>query len=84
MNFRSTIACAFAALSVAGGAAGTAQAADDDTSKFRNYEQVLSCDVIEVVDQPNVGPADENHDCSETSTEKETGLVRVVGDALSR
>ncbi|MFK0120967.1 hypothetical protein [Streptomyces sp. NPDC090994] len=54
MKFRSTIAGAFAAPSVAGGAAGTAQAAD------------------------------ENHDRSETGTEKETVLVRVVGDALSR
>ncbi|MGC9500979.1 hypothetical protein [Streptomyces sp. WG7] len=81
MKFRNAIACTFAALAVAGGTAGTAQAADDDTAKFDNSEQVVSCDVIEVLDQPNLGPADNNIDCSEND-EEETTLAHMVGEVL--
>ncbi|MGC9376114.1 hypothetical protein [Streptomyces sp. MH13] len=82
MKFRNAIACTFAALAVAGGTASTAQAADDDTAKFDNSEQVLSCDVIEIIDQPNLGPADNNIDCSRNNKEEETTLTHMVGEVL--
>ncbi|MCP9946861.1 hypothetical protein LUX12_21925 [Streptomyces somaliensis] len=82
MKFRNTLACTFAALAVAGGAAGTAQAADDDTKKFANGSQVVSCDVIEILDQPNLSSADNNVDCSENVKEEESELVHVVNDVL--
>ncbi|GGQ21411.1 hypothetical protein [Streptomyces roseolilacinus] len=82
MKFRNTLACAFAALAATGGAAGTAQAADDDTTKFGNDGQIVSCGFIEIVDQPNLGPSDNNTDCSENVREKKTGLVHVVDEVL--
>ncbi|WP_228993427.1 hypothetical protein [Streptomyces sp. DH8] len=72
MKFKSTLACTFAALAVVGGAAGTAQAADDDTSKFDNSTQVLSCDVVEVIDIPILSAANNNIDCSKNVKEEET------------
>ncbi|CQR59508.1 hypothetical protein [Streptomyces leeuwenhoekii] len=82
MKFSSTIACAFAALAVAGGTAGTA-AADDEASKFGNSGQFLSCEVIEVIDQPNLAPSDNNIDCSKNLKEEDTNLMHVVKDVLS-
>ncbi|MCP9960156.1 MULTISPECIES: hypothetical protein [Streptomyces] len=82
MKLRNTLACTFAALAVAGGAAGTAQAADDDVTKFDNGSQVASCDVIELLDQPNLSGADNNIDCSQNVRE-ETRLTHVVNGMLS-
>ncbi|WP_217127726.1 hypothetical protein [Streptomyces sp. AC558_RSS880] len=81
MKFKSAIACAFVALAVAGGAAGTAQAADDDPSNLGSNEQVQSCEVNEGIDQSNFSSSDNDLDCSK-HIKKETDLVRVVDDAL--
>jgi len=81
MKYRKTLVCAFAALAVAGGTAGAARAADD-TSKFTDSEELLSCNVVEVIDQPNVGPGDNNIDCSENVEEEETTLVHVLEEVM--
>ncbi|URM92481.1 hypothetical protein LUW75_23830 [Streptomyces sp. MRC013] len=80
MKLKNALACTFAALAVAGGAAGTAQAADDDTSKFDSSSQVLSCDVIEVIDIPILSSADNNIDCSENVKEEESKSVHIVDE----
>ncbi|MFJ8696138.1 hypothetical protein [Streptomyces roseolilacinus] len=81
MKLRSTLSCTFAALAVAGGAAGTAQAADDDTSKFENDTQVLSCDVVEVRDIPILSADNNNIDCSENVKEQESESVHILDEA---
>ncbi|MCP9946887.1 hypothetical protein LUX12_22070 [Streptomyces somaliensis] len=80
MKLKNALACTFTALAVAGGAAGTAQAADDDTSKFDSSSQVLSCDVIEVIDIPILSSADNNIDCSENVKKKESKSVHIVDE----
>ncbi|GGP96030.1 hypothetical protein [Streptomyces roseolilacinus] len=80
MKLKSALACTFAALAVAGGAAGTAQAADDDTTKFENDTQVLSCDVVEVIDIPIISAANNNIDCSENVKEEESESVHIVDE----
>ncbi|MCP9944342.1 hypothetical protein LUX12_05325 [Streptomyces somaliensis] len=80
MKLKSALACTFAALAVAGGAAGTAQAADDDNTKFDNSSQVLSCDVIEVIDIPILSAANNNIDCSKNVKEEEHESVHIVDE----
>ncbi|GGQ06148.1 hypothetical protein [Streptomyces roseolilacinus] len=80
MKLKSALACTFAALAVAGGAAGTAQAADDDTTKFENNTQILSCDVVEVIDIPILSSANNNIDCSENVKEEEHQSVHIVDE----
>ncbi|MCP9958376.1 MULTISPECIES: hypothetical protein [Streptomyces] len=80
MKLKSALACTFAALTVAGGAAGTAQAADDDSAKFDNSSQVLSCDVIEVIDLPILSAANNNIDCSHNVKEEEHESVHIVDE----
>ncbi|MDT9685188.1 hypothetical protein RND61_24455 [Streptomyces sp. TRM76323] len=80
MKIKSALACTFAALAVAGGAAGTAQAADDDTSKIDNSTQVLSCDIVEVIDIPILSAANNTVDCSDTIKEEENESVHIVDE----
>ncbi|MDT9685907.1 hypothetical protein RND61_28130 [Streptomyces sp. TRM76323] len=84
MKLKNALACTFAALAVVGGGTGTAQAADDDTSKIDNSTQVLSCSVVEIFDQPNLAAADGYIDCSETVEEKAESahVVGTVGEVL--
>ncbi|MEU7468337.1 hypothetical protein AB0A94_07220 [Streptomyces sp. NPDC044984] len=81
MKFKSALVCAFAALAVAGGAVGTAQAADGDPSNRGSNEQDQSCEVSEDIDQTNFSSSDNNIDCSKHIGE-ETDLVRVADGAL--
>ncbi|MFJ8693893.1 hypothetical protein [Streptomyces roseolilacinus] len=80
MKLKSALACTFAALAVAGGAASTAQAADDDTTKFDNHTQVLSCDVVEVINIPIISADNNNIDCSENVKEEEHESVHIVDE----
>ncbi|GAA2228327.1 hypothetical protein [Streptomyces nogalater] len=82
MKFKGALVCAFATLAAAGGAAGTVHAAGGDTHSFDNGGQILSCDVIEVLDQPNVNPADNNIDCSANVKKEEVASVHLVFEAL--
>ncbi|NEY34699.1 hypothetical protein GTU99_21275 [Streptomyces sp. PRKS01-65] len=83
MKLRNALACTFAAFAVVGGATGTAQAADDDTARFDNREQVASCDIVEIIDQPNIGPSDNNVDCSRNVAERDAKSVHLVGGPVA-
>ncbi|MET9776783.1 hypothetical protein ABZ023_21380 [Streptomyces sp. NPDC006367] len=85
MALKKALACTLTALAVAGGVASTASAADDDTAKFENNTQILSCDAIEVLDIPIISTANNNIDCSKNSKE-ESAKVHVVdeGDNASQ
>ncbi|MFF8448670.1 hypothetical protein ACF06Q_13315 [Streptomyces leeuwenhoekii] len=84
MKLRNALACTFAAFAVVGGATGTAQAAaGDDTARFDNGEQVASCDIVEIIDQPNIGPSENNVDCSRNTTEREAESVYIVGGPVA-
>ncbi|MET7642229.1 hypothetical protein ABZS83_00970 [Streptomyces sp. NPDC005426] len=72
MNIKKTMACTVVALAFAGAAAGTASAADHDSPKFENNTQVLSCDVVEVIDIPILSAANNNIDCSDNVKEEHT------------
>jgi hypothetical protein len=80
MALKKALACTLTALAMAGGVASTASAADDDTSKFENNSQVLSCDVVEVIDIPILSSANNNIDCSENSKEEESKEVHIVDE----
>ncbi|MET9776785.1 hypothetical protein ABZ023_21390 [Streptomyces sp. NPDC006367] len=80
MALKKALACTLTALAMAGGVASTASAADDDTSKFENNSQVLSCDVVEVIDIPILSSANNNIDCSENNKEEERELHIVDED----
>ncbi|MBT2410255.1 hypothetical protein J7I94_06740 [Streptomyces sp. ISL-12] len=80
MALKKALACTFTALAMAGGAASTAVAADDDSAKFENNSQVLSCDVIEVIDIPILSSANNNLDCSKNNKEEEEKEVHIVDD----
>ncbi|MFV2118153.1 hypothetical protein ACE14D_06790 [Streptomyces sp. Act-28] len=80
MKLKNTLACTFAALAVAGGAGGTAQAADDDTAKFETRTQVLTCDTIEVVNPVILSADNNNVDCSENVKEEENKSVHIVDE----
>ncbi|WP_447038312.1 hypothetical protein [Streptomyces sp. DSM 118878] len=70
-----------AAMAIVGAGAGASQAADDDTSKFDNGTQILSCDTIEVIDIPILSGANNSIDCSENSEEEEkTKIVHIDED----
>ena len=69
-----------AAMAVVGAGAGAAQAADDDTSKFENNSQVLSCLPLEVIDIPILSSANNNIDCSENNKEEKETEVTVVDE----
>ncbi|MDG9692380.1 hypothetical protein ACH4NS_09300 [Streptomyces mutabilis] len=81
MALKKAIACTVTALVMAGGAAGTAAAADDDTSKFENNSQVLSCDVVEVIDIPILSAANNNIDCSDNNKEEEDKELHIVDES---
>ncbi|WP_199185676.1 hypothetical protein [Streptomyces carminius] len=70
---KSLVVSLTAAMAVAGGAA-VAQA--QNGAKFENNSQVLSCDVIEVIDLPILSAANNNIDCSE-NYEEETHIKKV-------
>ncbi|MDT9682853.1 hypothetical protein RND61_12335 [Streptomyces sp. TRM76323] len=80
MKLKSALACTFAAMAVAGGAAGTAQAAEDDTSKIDNSMQIVSCDTIEVIDIPIASAANNTVDCSDYISDKESKSVHIVDE----
>ncbi|MEU1125882.1 hypothetical protein ABZ371_20520 [Streptomyces sp. NPDC005899] len=80
MNLKKAVACTAVALAFAGAGAGSAQAADDDTSKFENNSQVLSCDVVEVIDIPILSSANNNLDCSDNVEEKESESLTVIDE----
>ncbi|URN18462.1 MULTISPECIES: hypothetical protein [Streptomyces] len=80
MKLKNALACTFAALVVAGGTAGTAQAADDDSAKFDNSSQVLSCNVLEIIDIPILSAANNNIDCSENVKEEKSKSVHIVDE----
>lgn len=80
MNLRKSVACTVAALAFAGAAAGSAQAANDSTSKFGNRDQVLSCDVIEILDNSMLSAVDSNIDCSDNAEEKESRKTPLVDE----
>jgi hypothetical protein len=73
-----------AAMAVVGAGAGAAQAADNDVSKFENDTQILSCDVVEVIDIPILSSANNNIDCSENSEEEKTKIVHVEDNDSSK
>jgi hypothetical protein len=77
MKLKTTLASTFAALAVVGGAAGTAQASDDDNGKFENSAQILSCDTVEVIDIPIISSANNNIDCSKNHEKKESHSLQV-------
>ncbi|MFV2119033.1 hypothetical protein ACE14D_11535 [Streptomyces sp. Act-28] len=80
MKLKSALACTFAALAVAGGAAGTAQASDDDAAKFDNRTQVLSCDTIEIINIPILAADNNNVDCSENVKKEKSESVHIVDE----
>ncbi|MEU0737932.1 hypothetical protein [Streptomyces sp. NPDC006134] len=80
MALKKALACTFTALALAGGAAGTAAAGDDDTSKFDNSHQLLSCDVVEVIDIPILSAANNNIDCSKNVKESKKKEVHIVDE----
>jgi hypothetical protein len=71
MKLKKTFVVSIAALALAGGAT---VAYADDGPKFSNDNQVLSCDVIEVIDIPILSSANNNIDCSENSEVEETEI----------
>ncbi|MGD9486211.1 hypothetical protein WDH52_23735 [Streptomyces sp. TRM70308] len=73
-----------AAMAAVGVGAGAAQAADDDVSKFENSSQVLSCDVVEIIDIPILSAANNNIDCSENTKEEESKMVHIVDEDSSK
>ncbi|MFE9902502.1 hypothetical protein [Streptomyces achromogenes] len=79
MALKKALACTLTALAVAGGAASTASAADDDTPKFDNSTQILSCDAVPVIDIPILSSHNQNIDCSK-NYEKEQQKIVVVDD----
>jgi hypothetical protein len=79
MALKKALACTLTALAVAGGAASTASA-DDDSPKFVNNTQILSCDAIEVLDIPILSTANNNIDCSENTKEEKSTEVHVVDE----
>ena len=81
MNLKKTFACTAVALAFAGAAAGSAQAADDDTAKFENNSQILSCDVVEVIDIPILSAANNNIDCSDNNKEEEEKELTIVDES---
>ncbi|HWU06604.1 MAG TPA: hypothetical protein VN520_09515 [Streptomyces sp.] len=80
MNLKKAVACTAVALAFAGAGAGSAQAADDDTSKFENNSQVLSCDVVEVIDIPILSAANNNIDCSDNIEEEDSESLTVIDE----
>ncbi|MGC9380823.1 hypothetical protein [Streptomyces sp. MH13] len=80
MALKKALACTVTALVMAGAAAGTAAAADDDVSKFENDSQVLSCDVVEVIDIPILSSANNNIDCSENNKEEDERELTIVDE----
>ncbi|MEU0737934.1 hypothetical protein [Streptomyces sp. NPDC006134] len=80
MALKKALACSFTALALAGAAAGTAVAADDDTAKFQNNTQILSCDVVEVLDIPIASAANNNLDCSKNVKQSEKKEVHLVDE----
>ncbi|MGC9380825.1 hypothetical protein [Streptomyces sp. MH13] len=80
MALKKALACTVTALVMAGGAAGTAVAADDDTSKFENNSQILSCLPLEVIDIPILSSANNNIDCSENTKEETETEVTIVDE----
>jgi hypothetical protein len=73
-----------AAMAVVGAGAGAAQAADDDISKFDNNNQVLSCDIVEIIDIPILSSANNNIDCSENSAEEKVKITHVEDNDSSK
>ncbi|MGK5450920.1 hypothetical protein [Streptomyces radiopugnans] len=74
MMLKKTLAVSFtAALALAGGAAS----AHAGEAKFKNDSQILSCDVIEVIDIPILSSANNNIDCSE-NYKKEVHVKKVT------
>ncbi|HWU06603.1 MAG TPA: hypothetical protein VN520_09510 [Streptomyces sp.] len=80
MNLKKAVACTAVALAFAGAGAGSAQAADDDTSKFENNSQILSCDVVEVIDIPILSSANNNLDCSDNVEEEESETTLLINE----
>ncbi|MFK0116866.1 hypothetical protein [Streptomyces sp. NPDC090994] len=80
MALKKALACTLTALAMAGGAASTAVAADDDSAKFGNDTQILSCDTIEVIKIPILASANNNLDCSDNNKEEEETKVHIVDD----
>ncbi|CAL9568885.1 hypothetical protein SUDANB145_04780 [Streptomyces sp. enrichment culture] len=80
MALKKALACTFTALAMAGGAASTAVAADDDSVKFENNSQILSCDTVEVIDIPILSSANNNIDCSKNNKEEEKKEVHIVDE----
>ncbi|CAL9534701.1 hypothetical protein SUDANB6_04129 [Streptomyces sp. enrichment culture] len=81
MALKKAMASTLTALALAGSAAGTAVAADDDNAKFQNNTQVLSCDIIEVVNIPIISADNNNLDCSKNVKEQKETKVHVVDDS---
>ncbi|MFK0116865.1 hypothetical protein [Streptomyces sp. NPDC090994] len=80
MALKKALACTLTALTVAGGAASTAVAADDDSVKFQNNAQILSCDTVEVIKVPILSSANNNLDCSKNNKEEENKEVHIVDE----
>ncbi|GGQ25805.1 hypothetical protein ACFFKE_18010 [Streptomyces mutabilis] len=80
MALKKAIACTVTALVMAGGAVGTAAAADDDNAKFENNSQVLSCTNLEVVNILLLGSDNTNIDCSENTKEEKETKVTIVDE----
>ena len=76
MKLKKTFVVSIAALALAGGAT---VAYADDGPKFSNDSQILSCDVVQVVNVPILSSANNNIDCSENSEEKETEVTMGKG-----
>ncbi|CQR64245.1 hypothetical protein [Streptomyces leeuwenhoekii] len=81
MAIKKALACTFAALALAGGVAGSASAADNDTAKFDNDEQLLSCDTVEIIDIPILSSANNNIDCSENVKQEKKSEVTIVDES---
>ncbi|GGQ09355.1 hypothetical protein [Streptomyces roseolilacinus] len=82
MRFPRSLVCVFTALAVAGGAAGAARAADDDTTKTDGTVQFHDCNIIENFDQPSRLTTNETVNCSQNITHGDE-LAQVV-DAVKQ
>lgn len=81
MAIKKALACTFAALALAGGVAGSASAAEDDTANFNNDEQLLSCNVVEIINIPILSADNNNIDCSDNVKEEKKSEVTIVDES---